>query len=337
LIKNTFHPKNKDLENTKPLKAMATNENKNRLVELGGSDYKIKDGQPNIKGWPVKDNTGQKFGKVDELIFNPSSKKVRYIVVNLKDNDFNLDSRKVLVPIGKANLHENDDDVILPGVRAEQLRGLPDYKEGEITPSTESTVRNHFSGAGSAQASTSHTEHDDKFYEHEDFDEDRFYGKRRSSSDSPSSKSIPIIEENLNIDKKEEETGGARIKTSMEEKPVEKNVNLKEEHVDVNRKSADRPATEEDLKHFEEGEKEFKEHKEVPVVNKEARVKEEVNIKKTVSEDEKTIKDKVKKTEVDIDEKNRSKGGGQQQGDHNFPDREDPDARDKDDRDRDKF
>jgi stress response protein YsnF len=314
---------------------MATHDNRddrNRLVELGGSDYKIKDGQPNIKGWPVKDGTGRKFGKVDELLFNPSSKKVRYMVVDLKGNEFSLRSRNVLVPIGKANLHENDDDVILPGVRAEQLEGLPDYEKGNITPSTESTIRSHFSETGSAERATTERDHDERFYEHEDFDEDRFYGKRRSSSDS-----IPIIEENINIDKREEETGGARVRTSMEEKDVEENINLREEHVDVNRKSTDRPATEEDFKNFEEGEKEIKEHKEVPVVNKEARVKEEVNIKKTVSEEEQTIRDKVKKTEVDIDKQNKT--GDRDHGDRNFPDREDPDYRDEDDRnrDRDKF
>src|SRR5687768_5121282 len=95
-------------------------ENKNsRLQELGGSDYKIVKGQPNIKGWDVKDENGRKIGEVDELIFDVQSQKVRYIVVDLEGNVFDLETRDVLIPIGIAQLHDDDDDVIIPGVTAE--------------------------------------------------------------------------------------------------------------------------------------------------------------------------------------------------------------------------
>lgn len=280
---------------------------KNRLIELGGSDYKVADGNPNIKGWDVKDTSGRRFGKVDELIFNPSSRKVRYLVLDLNKNDFNLRSRNVLVPIGKANLHEKDDDVILPAVTGQQLEELPEYEKGKINSGTETRVRNVFGGTGSTTTTDTTTAeyHDDSFYEHDDFDEDRFYGKRRK----PGSESIPVIEENLEVGKREKETGGAQIRTSMEEHDVEKNINLKEEHVNVNRTPTDRPATDKDLENFEEGEKRVTTHKEVPVVDKEARVVEEVNINKEVTEDEKTIKDSVRKTEVDtknIDENDRN-------------------------------
>ena len=285
---------------------MASNDNKdrNRLVELGGSDYKVADGNPNIKNWDVKDGTGRIFGKVDELIFNPASRKVRYMVLDLKGNEFSLRSRHVLIPIGKATLHEKDDDVILSGVRAEQLDGLPEYEKGkEISATTERNIRNHFGGMGAAGAATgaatTMSDHnDDTFYEHDDFNEDRFYGNRRPSSES---ESIPIIEENLDISKRTEETGGAHIHKSIEEHDVEENVRLREEHVDVNRTPVDRKATDKDLDTFEEGTKDFTETREVPIVNKEARVVEEVEINKTVSEDEETIRDTVRRTEVDTE------------------------------------
>lgn len=271
---------------------------KNRLIELGGSDYKVADGNPNIKGWDVKDAAGRKFGKVDELIFSPSSKKVRYLVLDLNKNDFDLKSRNVLVPIGKANLHEKDDDVILSSVTGQQLEELPEYEKGKINSGTESRVRSVFSGtAATTDTATAAEYHEDDFYEHDDFDEDRFYGKRRK----PGSESIPVIEENLEIGKRETETGGAQVRTSIEEHDVEKSINLKEEHVNVNRTPTDRPATDKDLENFEEGEKRITAHKEVPIVDKEARVVEEVNINKEVTEDEKTIRDTVKKTEVDTE------------------------------------
>lgn len=294
---------------------MASNDNKdrNRLVELGGSDYKVADGNPNIKNWDVKDGSGRTFGKVDELIFNPASRKVRYMVLDLKGNEFSLDSRHVLIPIGKATLHEKDDDVILSGIRAEQLNGLPAYeKDKDITPAYEKDIRNHFSGTTAAGATTTTTDehHDDSFYEHDDFNEDRFYGKRRSQGSS-GSESIPIIEENVEIGKRKEETGGAKIHKKVEEHDVEENVRLKEEHVDVNRKPVDRKATDKDLETFQEGEQNIRETKEVPVVNKEARVVEEVEINKEVTEDEKTIRDTEKKTKVDtekLDSNDRNRG-----------------------------
>jgi stress response protein YsnF len=272
---------------------MASNDENdyNHLEELGGSKYKIVDGQSNIKGWDVKDASGRYFGEVDELIFNPATRKVRYMVVDLGDNDFDIDPRKVLIPIGVATLHENDDDVILSDVNAGHLERLPKYEEGKITPATESTIRNLFAGT---ESSGDYKQHDEDFYEHDHFDEDRFFGNRRS-------KKIPVIEEDVQIGKREEETGGARITSKIEERPVEENMRLREEHINVNRTPTDRPVSDKDLDTFQEGEMEIPAHKEVPVVNKEARVVEEVNINKTVTEDEKTIKDTVKKTDVEAE------------------------------------
>ena len=84
-------------------------ENKyNHLEELGGSDYVIVEGKPNIKGWTVKSTVGQKIGKVDELLFEAQTRKVRYLVVDLAGNELNVSKdKKILVPIGIAGLYDN--------------------------------------------------------------------------------------------------------------------------------------------------------------------------------------------------------------------------------------
>src|SRR5215207_8837942 len=99
-------------------------DNDKRLQELGGSNYEIADGQPDIRGWDVKDTTGKKIGEVDELIFDVQSQKVRYIVLDLEGNVLDLEPRNVLVPIGLAQIDEKDEDVILPNVSAAQLQAL---------------------------------------------------------------------------------------------------------------------------------------------------------------------------------------------------------------------
>lgn len=113
---------------------------------------------------------------------------------------------------------------------------------------------------------------------------------------------IPIIEEQLNVGKKEVETGRTRLRSRIIERPVEESLRLREEHVHVERSAVDRPATEADLSGFKEGEIELTEYAEVPVVAKEARVVEEVRVGKDVEEREETIRDTVRKTEVDVEE-----------------------------------
>ena len=126
-------------------------------------------------------------------------------------------------------------------------------------------------------------------------------GKSESgTSESPAS--IKIMEEKLQVGKRVVETGGARIRSRIVERPVEESVRLREEKVRVDRSSVGRPATEADFANFKEGTIEMKEEAEVPVIAKEARIVEEVSLGKEVHEREQIIKDTVRNTEVDIEQ-----------------------------------
>lgn len=113
---------------------------------------------------------------------------------------------------------------------------------------------------------------------------------------------IPIIEEELQVGKQEVGTGGLRMRSRIVERPVQENIRLRTEHVNVERTPVDRPATEGDFAAFKEGTVELTEHTEVPVVNKDARVVEEVSLNKEVTETEQTISDTVRRTEVDTED-----------------------------------
>ena len=115
-------------------------------------------------------------------------------------------------------------------------------------------------------------------------------------------KSIPIIEERLEVGKKSVQTGGMRLRSRIVEHPVEEQVRLREENVQVKRNAVDRPATDADFAAFKEGQIEMKESKEVPVVSKQARVVEEVSLGKEVNERNETVRDTVRKTEVDVED-----------------------------------
>ncbi len=109
---------------------------------------------------------------------------------------------------------------------------------------------------------------------------------------------IPIVEEELKVGKREVSRGGVRIYAHTEEIPVEEEVKLREERVTVERRPVDRPAgpgTETPSRVTE-----VRETAEEPVVSKEARVVEEVVVGKETTERTEKIKETLKKTEVDI-------------------------------------
>ncbi len=111
-----------------------------RLQELDRSDFEIVKDEPDIRGWDVKNNMGEKIGDVEELIVDARDKKVRYMVVDLDDNKLKLDHRKILLPIGLAELDERHDDVLVPNVNVDQLNRLPDYDRNHLTADVEKNV-----------------------------------------------------------------------------------------------------------------------------------------------------------------------------------------------------
>jgi sporulation protein YlmC with PRC-barrel domain len=102
------------------------------LQELSESDFEIADGQADIFGWDVRDTHKNKVGEVYELLFDPENRKVRYIVVDMENNDVDLEEGRVLVPIGIAQFDTERDEVRLPGVSTTNLLALPLYEHGRI-------------------------------------------------------------------------------------------------------------------------------------------------------------------------------------------------------------
>lgn len=112
---------------------------------------------------------------------------------------------------------------------------------------------------------------------------------------------IPIVEEELSVGKRQVQGGGARIHTRITERPVEEQVTLREENVTVERHAVDRAVTDADMA-FKEQNFEVTETSEVPVISKTARVVEEVVVGKTATEHTETVRDTVRRTDVDVED-----------------------------------
>jgi len=110
---------------------------------------------------------------------------------------------------------------------------------------------------------------------------------------------IPVIEEELKVGKREVRRGGLRVYRRVIEQPVEETVRLRDETVHVERQPVNRPvSTETGL--FQDETIEMTEIGEEPVVSKQARVVEEVTLHKDVAERDATIRDTLKRTDVEV-------------------------------------
>ena len=111
---------------------------------------------------------------------------------------------------------------------------------------------------------------------------------------------IPVVQEDITIGKREVERGHVRIYSRVTEQPVEEAVRLREEKVTVERRPADRPATDADFAAAAKEVIEITETAEEPVVTKRARVVEEVVVHKDVTEHTETVRGTERHTDVDV-------------------------------------
>ena len=115
--------------------------------------------------------------------------------------------------------------------------------------------------------------------------------------------SVAEVEENVAVGKRKVLSGGVRVTTSVNERPVEETVTLREEQVEVERQVADRKLTPQEAKAaFQEKTVEMLGTSEELEVSKEARVVGEVALGKRVEEREEKVRDKVRRTEVEVEE-----------------------------------
>lgn len=110
---------------------------------------------------------------------------------------------------------------------------------------------------------------------------------------------IPVVEEELKIGKRLIRRGGVRVYTSVTDRPIEESVRLREEHVEVTRQPVDRAATASDMSALETP-IEITETAEEPVVSKQAKVVEEVIVQKAATERTETVRDTVRRKDVDV-------------------------------------
>ena len=129
-------------------------------------------------------------------------------------------------------------------------------------------------------------------------EEDYDYDVERDLDVDEEDVTLEVAEEELAVGKRRH-TRPVRVRTYVVETPVEEQVELREEHVEVERRPVDRKVGDAD---FEERTVEMTEVEEEAVVEKRARVIEEIVLHKEAGTRTETVRDTVRRTEVEIDE-----------------------------------
>lgn len=182
------------------------NDDLDRVVPLDElDDFKVADGDPDVRGWDVISADGRRIGEVDQLLVDTEAMKVRYLDVDL-DGELlggRAGDRHVLIPIGYARLDEESDRVIVDHLASAEVAALPEYNQGPVTRDFESSLRQRFDTGYAAGAPTAGTtgaglagvpltgsdvpvetgSHRD-FYAHDLYDDGHFYRGRRGPAQS---------------------------------------------------------------------------------------------------------------------------------------------------------
>jgi uncharacterized protein (TIGR02271 family) len=143
-------------------------------------------------------------------------------------------------------------------------------------------------GMGSDNLGTS-----DRAYRDEDYNEDG---------------TLKVVEERLNVGKRDVDQGAVRLRSYVREVPVEAEVDLRATRVYVERHPVDRAVSPGDIG-MRDQVIEAREHAEQAVVGKEARVVEEIGLRQETEVQHERIQDTVRKTEVEIEDERTGRTG----------------------------
>ena len=281
------------------------NDDLDRVVPLDQlDDFKVADGDPDVRGWEVIASDGRKIGEVDQLLVDTAAMKVRYLDVDLDDELVAGDAsdRHVLIPIGYARLDEGSDRVIVDQLASSDVVGLPEYTHGPITRDFETSVRSRFDTGYTAAGTTgvaAETTRDNDFYSHDLYDDNRFYGARRGLEGDEAR--MTLSEEELSVRKQRMEAGEVDIHKRVETEHVSTPVTTMREEAVVERRPISDATLQAGTARIEGDEIHVPLMEEEAVVEKRVVPKEELVVRKQTVHDTETVEADLRKERVDVD------------------------------------
>lgn len=272
-------------------------------------DYKDHANGDDIKSLDVYAQN-DKVGSVHDVLVDERDGRFRYLVV---DTGFWVLGKKVLLPIGLAQIDYTQRRVNVNGLTKQQVEDLPEFTDNlKIDQDYEENVRGVYrpmatgrAGTGASTATTASTAGNIPFNRDTyDYQQDAaLYNMNERDHQT-----LRLYEERLITNKQRQKTGEVKVGKHVETETARVSVPVEKERVVIERTTPTGAGTP-----VPPGEAAFQEgtvahvdiYEEKADVHKEAFVREQVNIRKEVEQDTVTAEEQVRREELDIDDAGR--------------------------------
>ncbi len=255
-----------------------------------------------IDNFDVYTETNEKVGTIHDILVDETKGRFRYLVV---DTGFWIFGKKVLLPVGRANIHYSDKRVYAKGLTKEQVENLPNYDElQEIDYDYEEQVRGVYRGSVATSGLTQPAAYDRATYNYEQDSSLYDIPELDSTSDG---QSLKLYEERLIANKQRQKAGEVSIAKHVETETARVAVPVEKERVVIERNSpaSTKPASAPNDA-FRSGEVARMDiYEEKADIQKQAVVKEEVRVKKVVESNTVEATEQIRREELDIDTQGR--------------------------------
>lgn len=266
-----------------------------------------------------------KVGTVEDALFEQATGNIRYLVV---DTGFWVFGKKVLIPIGLTRFDHQERRVYVNGLTQERVENLPEYtNDMTVDHEYEDRIRTNYRDLGEkrqrqfmgkpynvdkyraypgsaelygAQEYTAATTSTDA-YQYES--EPGLYGMSEEDHQP-----IRLYQERLIADKDRYRSGAIAIGKRVETETKEVSVPVENERIIIERTPVDSRKPVSGSPNFKEGEVlRVETYAEEADIHKEAFVREEVNVRKTVDRDTVTAQETVRREELDLNQEGTPK------------------------------
>ncbi len=250
-----------------------------------------------LKNFSVYAQGDDKVGSVSDILVDEQTGRLRYFVV---DTGFWVFGKKVLLPIGLANVNYTENRIYANSLTKEQVENLPDFSDLEkVDYDYEEQVRGVYRPAATSNMNQPAT-YDRNTYNYEQ--EPSLY----NISDRDN-QTLKLYEERLVANKQRHKAGEVAIGKRVETQTARVAVPVEKERVVIER------TTPTDVTPIDPRRADFNQgdvirmdiYEETPDIHKETVVREEVKVKKVVDRDTATAEETIRREELDLDTQGR--------------------------------
>jgi uncharacterized protein (TIGR02271 family) len=255
-------------------------------------DYRMHFNNDDVIGFDLYSND-DKIGSIEDVLVDDNG-SFRYLVIN---TGVWILGKKVLLPIGQARITQSDKRVYVNGLTKAQVEDLPEYDPDHLIEyDYEEQVRDIYRPNAVAAGMPS----PDLNYDQDSYRYENDPGLYNLTNDHDT---LRLYQERLIASKTRQKTGEVAVSKHIETETARVEVPIERERVVIERTPVTGASTvmtsEVD---FQEGEVARVEvYEEVPNIQKEAFVREEVRVKKVIDRETITAEDQIRREELDLD------------------------------------